>query len=155
MNLGHRAETILVGVHKNRKRLVSMDIYAADHWPRQQRRAYRQVIQNAQRGLVRMNMAGWLDRQPTPSDRVMFHHEFIRLERLGLLERHNRHGGSRTTHLKLTAEGERLARVLLGEEAANGSETFNLEDVKFLPIEWPPADGSVEDHDGKNEKAAQ
>jgi DNA-binding MarR family transcriptional regulator len=72
----------------------------------------------------------------------MFHHEFIRLEGLGLLERHNLHGGSRTTHLKLTAEGERLARELLGEDAATGSGTLKLEDLEFLPIEWPLADGS-------------
>jgi hypothetical protein len=152
MNLGHRAETVLVGVYKNRERLVAMDIHAADHWPAQQRGAYRQVIQNAQGGLVRMNLAGWLDREPTPSDRVMFHHEFIRLEGLGLLERHNIHGGSRTTHLKLTAEGERLARELLDEDAANEVGNLKLEDLKFLPIEWPQADGSVKDQDEENEK---
>jgi len=141
MNLGHRAETILIGVYEDRERLVAMDIRAADHWPAQQRGAYRQSIQHAQRGLVRMNLAGWLDREPTPTDRVMFHHEIIRLEGLGLLERHNLRGGRRTTHLKLTEAGERLARDLLASEATEKVGAINLDEVEFLPIEWPDENG--------------
>ena len=75
------------------------------------------------------------------ADLVEYHHEQVRLEGLGLLERHNLCGGRRTTHLKLTAEGERLARELLGADAAAEVGQINLDEIEFLPIQLPDENG--------------
>jgi len=48
----------------------------------------------------------------------MFHRAYKRLEALGLLERDNLYGyGERTSHLRLTDAGERIAGELLETEA--------------------------------------
>ena len=73
-------------------------------------------VSNAQAGLVPINLHGWIGRQPTASEFVLFHREYVRLEGMGLIQRVNLVGGRRTTHLKLTAAGERAAAGLLAED---------------------------------------
>jgi hypothetical protein len=141
MELGIRAETILLGVYEDRERLAGRDAHAADHQPFRQKCLYRHDLANARQGLVPLDLEGWLGHVPTSSERVMFHHEGVRLEGLGLLERHNLRGGRRTTHLRLTAEGERLAREMLGENAAAEVGALNLDEIKFLPINLPSENG--------------
>ncbi|HOI53861.1 MAG TPA: hypothetical protein PLP01_01295 [Phycisphaerae bacterium] len=141
MNLSPRAETILMGVYEDRQRLADMDMHAADRQSARLKGQHRLDIIRARQGLVPLDLAGWLDREPTPSERVMFHHEQVRLEGLGVLERHNLSGGRRTTHLRLTAEGERLARELLGVDEAAEVGTVNLDEIEFLPIELPGENG--------------
>jgi len=67
----------------------------------------------------------------------MYCREYQRLERLGLIERHNAHGGYRTSHLRLTEPGEQVAQVLLDEEDLPDEHWRNM---KFLPIESAPPD---------------
>ena len=141
MELGIRAETILLGVYEDRERLAGRDAHAADHQPFRQKCLYRLDLANARQGLVPLDLEGWLGHVPTSSERVMFHHEGVRLEGLGLLKRHNLRGGRRTTHLRLTAEGERLAREMLGENAAAEVGALNLDEIKFLPINLPGKNG--------------
>ena len=93
MELGLRAETILLGVYEDRERLAGRDAHAADHQPFRQKCLYRLDLANARLGLVPLDLEGWLGHVPTSSERVMFHHEGIRLEGLGLLKRHNLRGG--------------------------------------------------------------
>lgn len=141
MNLGPRAETILLGVYEDRQRLADMDMHAADRQSARLKGQHRLDIIRAREGLVPLDLAGWLGREPTPSERVMLHHEQVRLESLGLLERHNLCGGRRTTHLKLTAEGERLAREWLGADEAAEVGKINLDEIEFLPIQLPDENG--------------
>jgi hypothetical protein len=149
MELGIRAETILLGIYEDRERLAGRDAHAADHQPFRQKCLYRLDLANARQGLVPLDLEGWLGHVPTSSERVMFHHEGVRLESLGLLKRYNLRGGKRTTHLRLTAEGERLAKELFDKETANNIGTLKLEDIEFLPIELPQADGSFADNEKK------
>jgi DNA-binding MarR family transcriptional regulator len=99
-------------------------------------------IIEARAGLVPIDLAGWLGREPTNSERVLFHREYIRLEDVGLIERCNLHGdrgGRRTTHLRLTPAGHRIAEELLVEKDPGDEpdSSFDLDAVEFLPIEWP------------------
>jgi hypothetical protein len=72
-------------------------------------------IADAKAGYVPMNLAGWIGHAPSPSESVMFHRAYKRLEALGLA---NLYGyGERTSHLRLTDAGERIARQLLEMEA--------------------------------------
>ena len=43
-------------------------------------------VANAKAGYVPMNLAGWIGHAPSPSEAVMFHRAYKRLEALGLLE---------------------------------------------------------------------
>ena len=53
----------------------------------------------------------WLGRNPTSAERRSLSRALIRLEAEGYLVRH---GGRRTSHVKLTPAGERLAQAILG-----------------------------------------
>lgn len=144
MNVNKRGRIVLLGVLHDGRRLADMDARRLETLPRQQRGQQRLRIAQAQVGLVPMNLAGWLQREPTNSERVLFHREYLRLEDLGLIERCNLHGGRRTTHLRLTEAGRRLARALLlgdGEdeqsEAGTDEALIDLDTIEFMPIELP------------------
>ncbi|MCJ7543649.1 MAG: hypothetical protein MUP47_03625, partial [Phycisphaerae bacterium] len=66
-----------------------------------------------------------------------------------LIERHNLHGGRRTSHLKLTAVGRQLAEKLLAEELGQDGEPIDWSSIEFLPIELPQETTVPE---GKTEK---
>ena len=101
-------------------------------------RRHRITVRNAQNGLVPMNLAGWLGRAPTHSDHVLFHREYLRLEGMGLIQRVSLTGGRRTTHLRLTPAGRRLAEGLLAEEyGPEADEGIDWANVEFEPIELP------------------
>lgn len=68
-------------------------------------------IADAEAGYVTLNLAGWIGHAPSPSESVMFHRAYKRLEALRLVDRVNLYGYSeRTSHLRLTDAGERIAR---------------------------------------------
>ncbi|MBE3123214.1 MAG: hypothetical protein IMZ65_00235 [Planctomycetes bacterium] len=62
---------------------------------------------------VRHDLAQWLGRPASPSESAMFSRALRNMEVMGLVLRVNRWGGSKTTHVRLTAggraEAERLA----------------------------------------------
>ncbi|MBI1367093.1 MAG: hypothetical protein GC162_00415 [Planctomycetes bacterium] len=153
MIVNNRQRVILIGVLDDKQRIANLDVGQFDNLPRQQRGRFRLRIAEAQAGLVPIDLPGWLGREPTNSDRVLFHREYIRLEDMGLIERCNLHGGRggrRTTHLCLTPAGRRLAEDLLAEAEPDDESdpAFDLDAVEFLPIEWPPDTASgAEDND--------
>ena len=63
---------------------------------------------------VRHDLAQWLGHPPSPSESAVFSRALRNMEAVGLVLRINRWGGSKTTHVQLTASGraeaERLAR---------------------------------------------
>jgi len=115
MRLNDKQKMVLVAVLRDGWELAGRDYHGGDNLPAMQKGRYRMAITNARAGLVPLALASWLGYPPTASQSVMFGREYERLERMGLLERVNWAGGRRTTHLRLTDEGSRIAEVLLLE----------------------------------------
>ena len=139
MQLNDRQQLILLGVLQDQGQLATMDPAGAGISHGLALGAHRLRIRHARAGLVPMNLANWIGHAPTNSECVMFHREYTRLEGMGLIERCNLHGGRRTSHLKLTPRGRRVAEELLAEEdALNGTDqTIDWSKVEFLPIKMP------------------
>jgi hypothetical protein len=142
MSVNKRQRIILVGVLEDEQRLANMPADDLGSMPRDQLGRHRLRVRHARAGLVPMNLAGWLGRVPTNSECVLFHREYLRLEALGLIERCNLRGGRRTSHLRLTPAGRRVAEDLLAEElgmdAEESTEPIDLASIEFLAIELPP-----------------
>ncbi len=135
MQLTQRQRTVLIGVLEDQRRMADMP---TDVGSRLDRGRQRLTVRNAQAGLVPMNLPGWLGRAPTNSDHVLFHREYLRLEGMGLIERCSLTGGRRTTHLRLTPVGRRMAEALLDEEyGPEADEDIDWANVEFVPIEMP------------------
>jgi hypothetical protein len=135
MPLTQRQRTILLGVLEDQRRLSDMP---TDVGSRLDRGRQRITVRNAQNGLVPMNLPGWLGRAPTNSDHVLFHREYLRLEGVGLIERVSVTGGRRTTHLRLTPTGRRMAEALWAEEyGPDADEDIDWTNLEFEPIELP------------------
>lgn len=113
MQLTPKERAVLVGVYRDREQLRALD-GKGEGLPRAQLGTLRMRINYARAGLVPMDLAGWIGHAPTPSEHVMYHRVYGRLETAGLVERHRCPGRSRTTHLSLTPAGEALARELAG-----------------------------------------
>jgi hypothetical protein len=140
MIVNNRQRIVLIGVLADERRIATQDVGQFDGLPRQQRGRYRLRVAEAQAGLVPIDLPGWLEREPTNSERVLFHREYARLEAMRLIERCNLHGGRRTTHLRLTAAGRRIAEDLVADTDPGDEPDppFDLDAIDFLPIEWPP-----------------
>ncbi|MFM9963598.1 MAG: hypothetical protein ACKV2Q_20515 [Planctomycetaceae bacterium] len=122
MKLNLREQLVLAGVFRD-----------GEYWAKQswdgnglrstsQLGAYRIRIKDARQGLVPMNAGEWIGHTPTPSEAVMLHRAYKRLESAGLLERSNQSGYSdRTSHLRLSEAGEEMARQLANREAEERS----------------------------------
>jgi len=141
MQLNERQRLILMGVLHDQQRLASLPWSGDVGVPRDILGRYRLRIRHAREGLVPMDLADWIGRAPTNSECVLFHREYARLEDLGLIQRHNLHGGRRTSHLKLTEGGRALAERLLAEELgmdghADG-QAIDWSAVELLPIDLP------------------
>lgn len=115
MKLNEKERLVLIGVLRDRDRLVRLD-WRGDGVPYGPKLgAHRIRIDDARRGFVPMNLGTWLGHPPSGSEAVMFHRAYRRLEEKGLVERHNLHGYSgRTSHLRLTDKGQTIARELIG-----------------------------------------
>jgi len=139
MHLIQRQRTVLIGVLEDERNLTNMSVDSHAAASRLDLGRRRIVMRNAQAGLAPMNLAGWIGRAPTNSEHLLYHREYLRLEGLGLIERRNLHGGHRTTHLKLTPIGRRMAEHLLAEEDSldgeNADEMIVWSNVEFGPIE--------------------
>jgi hypothetical protein len=144
MDLTQRQCTVLLGVLEDQRRLIDMP---TDVGSRLDRGRHRITVRNAQNGLVPVNLPGWLGRAPTNSDHVLFHREYLRLEGMGLIERVSLNGGRRTTHLRLTAAGRRMAEALGAEEYGPGAdEDIDWSNVEFELIELPDEGQGDADH---------
>ena len=137
LKLDRRARKILRGVLRDRDRLLSLDYRGGDQLPFRQRGIYRLAILQARQGLVSMNLRGWLGHRPTPTEAMAACYQYSRLERLGLIEKHNVYGRRRTTHLRLTEDGETVARQLLAGRDPRLPLLGNTDGVVFQPLEWP------------------
>jgi hypothetical protein len=135
MPLTHRQRTVLLGLLEDQRDLADMP---TDVGSRLDRGRHRIAVRNAQNGLVPMNLPGWLGRAPTNSDHVLFHREYLRLEGMGLIQRVSLTGGRRTTHLRLTPAGLRMAEALWAEEyGCEADEDIDWSNVEFEPIILP------------------
>ena len=112
-----RQRAILVGVLADQRHLAALPVGADMGLSRDQLGRRRMIVRDAQAGLVPMNLAGWLGHVPSNSECVLCRREYLRLEGMGLLERHNQRGGRRTSHLRLTPAGRWVAEGLLAEES--------------------------------------
>jgi DNA-binding HxlR family transcriptional regulator len=121
VNLTARQRLILAAVLAD-CRLLAEGAGAADlaSMPSARRGRFVLAVARARRGLVRPNVDSWLGRTPTASERVLFSRDYRRLEAMGLLERVNERNGRRTTHLRLTEAGRRLAERLLSPDVVGG-----------------------------------
>jgi hypothetical protein len=121
MKISERERLVLIGVLRDRERQANLDPNGSGLPLGERLGAYRIRIRDARQGLVPMNPAEWIGRTPTNSDSVMLCRTYKRLESLGLVERVNVWGGAKTTHVKLTADGEAMARQLTGMETTKGA----------------------------------
>lgn len=133
-----RQRSILVGVLADQQHLASLPVGADAGLSRDQLGRRRIIVRDAQAGLVPMNLAGWLGHVPSNSECVLCHREYMRLEGMGLLERHNLRGGRRTSHLRLTPAGRWVAESLLAEETSIATderpEPFDIDNLDMSSI---------------------
>jgi hypothetical protein len=118
MKLNPKEKAVLAGVLRDAERMAGLNpaSLGLPHGVALGRAKIK--VADAKAGYVPMNLAGWISHVPSPSESVMFHRAYKRLEALGLLERANLYGyDERTSHLRLTEAGERTARELLKMEA--------------------------------------
>lgn len=119
MNLTPKERAILAGVLRDREHLAGLD-WHAEGIGRAQLGAYRVRIADAREGYVPMNLAGWIGHSPTPSEAVIYHRAYKRLDRRGLIRRVSMYDdGRRTSHLQLTDLGEAIARNLCVQRSGN------------------------------------
>lgn len=137
MELNWRQKAVLAGVLRDQRAIAAMDFRGGDNLPYMQRGNYRLRIRRAMEGYLPISVDSWLGGAATPSELVMFHRAQVQLEGMGLLERHNLVGGSRTTHLRLTQEGMRIAESLLAEEDPIDIEPLDLADLDLSTLELP------------------
>jgi len=137
-----RQQAILVGVLADQRHLSAVPVGADMGMSRDQLGRRRIIVRDAQAGLVPMNLAGWLGHVPTNSECVLCHREYLRLEGMGLLERHNQRGGRRTSHLRLTPAGRWVAEGLLAEESTVATdetvEPLDIADLDMSSLVAPP-----------------
>lgn len=150
-----RQRAILTGVLADQRHLSALPVGADAGLSRDQLGRRRIIVRDAQVGMVPMNLSGWLGHVPTNSDCVLCHREYLRLEGMGLLERHNLRGGRRTSHLRLTPAGRWVAESLLEEEASSAepsgdevAKPFDLANLDMSSITMPPEPETVE-HDAQ------
>lgn len=135
MNLTWRQKAVLAGILREQRAIAAQDYHGGDNLPYMQRGNYRLRIRRAEAGYVPVSVEAWLGAPPTPSDVVMFCREHQRLEKMGLIERHSMSGGRRTTHLRLTEAGLRVAEGLLAEEdAIDTGEPLDLADLDLSSL---------------------
>lgn len=117
MKLTPKERIVLAGVLRDREHFAGLP-WDPGGIARRRLGTYRMPIADAREGYVPMNLAGWIGHTPSPSEAVMYHRAYKRLEARGLLHRVSLYGdGRRTTHLQLTDLGESVARNLCAMEA--------------------------------------
>ncbi len=144
MQFNERQRLILMGVLQDQKRLAEMPWGDAHGMSRDALGRHRLRIHQAREGMVPIALENWIGHQPTNSEHVLYHREHQRLEGMGLLVRCNPFGGHRTTHLKLTPAGKRVAEQLMAEEYGLGTgieEMIDWSTLELVPTEAPETSG--------------
>ncbi|MFB3894075.1 MAG: hypothetical protein ACE15C_18870 [Phycisphaerae bacterium] len=135
MNLTWRHKAVLIGVLRDQQAIAAQDFHGGDNMPYMQRGNYRLRIRRAQAGYVPVNVEAWLGGPPSNSETVMFHRAQVQLAAMGLIERHSMAGGRRTTHLRLTDAGLRVAEGLLAEECPiDTGEPLDMADLDLSSL---------------------
>jgi hypothetical protein len=117
MKLNPKEKAVLAGVLRDVEDLAGLDPASLGLPYGLARGRVKMKVADAKAGYVPMNLADWIGHAPSPSESVVFHRAYKRLEALGLVERANLYGyGERTSHLRLTEAGERIARQLVEME---------------------------------------
>ena len=145
-----RQRAILVGILADQRHLSALPVGADMGLSRDQLGRRRIIVRDAQAGLVPMNLADWLGHVPTNSDCVLCHREYLRLEGMGLLERHNQRGGRRTSHLRLTPAGRWVAEGLLAEESPVATDE-TVEPLDIADLDMSSLVGPLEMQDSEND----
>lgn len=83
---------------------------------------------------VRHDLAQWLGHPASPSESAVFSRALRNMEAMGLVLRVNRWGGSKTTHVRLTAGGRAEAERLAKEQEESVAAILSTL-VLQLPIE--------------------
>jgi hypothetical protein len=138
-----------VGVLADQRRLTGLPVGTDAGLSRDQLGRRRIIVRDAQAGLVPMNLGGWLGHMPSNSECVLFHREYLRLEGMGLLERHNQRGSRRTSHLRLTAAGRWVAEGLLAKEASIATDE-TVEPLDIANLDMSSLVGPLEMQDSGN-----
>lgn len=140
-----------MGVFQDQQRLAAMPWDNEHNISRHALGRRRLRICQARDGMVPMALEHWIGHIPSNSEHVLYCREYSRLEGMGLLERCNPFGGHRTSHLKLTPVGERVAERLLAEEYEQDvdgvDETIDWTSVEIMPIELPGEDTDDEENE--------
>jgi len=131
--LNERQRLILLGVLQDQRRLAAMPWGDGLGMSRDALGRHRLRVQYAREGMVAVSLEQWLGYPPSNSDHVLCCREYRRLEGMGLLKRCNPFGSNRTTHLKLTADGIRVAERLLADEYGLDPDTppINMDELQF------------------------
>ena len=145
-----RQRAILLGVLADQRHLSALPVGAHMGLSRDQLGRRRMIVRDAQTGLVPMNLAGWLGHVPSNSECVLCHREYLRLEGMGLLERHNQRGGRRTSHLRLTPAGRWVAEGLLAEESPVATDEA-VEPLNIADLDMSSLVGPLEMQDSEND----
>jgi hypothetical protein len=91
---------------------------------------------------VRHDLAQWLGHPASPSESAVFSRALRNMEAMGLVLRVNRWGGSRTTHVQLTADGRAEAERLAKEQEESVAALLSTLALQ-LPI--APLEGAQQD----------
>lgn len=78
----------------------------------------------AERSILKMDLGAWLGRNPSGSDTVLACRAYAQLESLGLIERLYGGGGERTSAVRVTPDGERMARKPRAKQTRADRSTF-------------------------------
>ena len=135
MALTPHMRTILTAVLTDIQRIEAMPDRPPPGMDREDwRKAWRER-QELERFGVRHDLARWLGCPPTRSDSAVFSRALRHMEDRGLLVRVNRWGGRRTTHLRLTGVGKRVAESLIAaplvEDTRQSLQTMALEGLRL------------------------
>jgi hypothetical protein len=113
----HMQEILTVVLAESRRLEAAWDRPPADMDRERWRELYRER-QEYQAFGVPHNLARWLGHAPTASDSAVFSRALRNMEAMGLVLRVNRWGGSKTTHVRLTASGRTEAERMVREQEA-------------------------------------
>ena len=83
---------------------------------------------------VRHDLAQWLGHPASPSESAVFSRALRNMEAMGLVLRVNRWGGSKTTHVRLTASGRAEAERLAKEQEESVAALLSTL-LPFEPLE--------------------
>jgi len=118
MTLTPHMQEILAVVLAESRRLEAVPDHPPPGMDREEWRDLWRERQEYQAFGVRHDLARWLGHAATASESAVFSRALWNMEAMGLVLRVNRWGGSKTTHVRLTASGRAEAERLVREQEA-------------------------------------